>query len=217
MSMADTIAAQDERPSGKAEAVLAAAEQTFLARGFGAVSMDAIAREAAVSKATVYAHFASKEELFGAVIARVSERRFGAFSADALDPHAVEASLTTIAQRFLELVLSAEGVAVNRIVIAEVTRFPVLGDVFWQSGPERTRMRVEGFLRRAVEAGTLAVPDARRAAEHFLALARGEIHLRELLRPEGVVDKAAIGAAANDAVAIFLRAFGTDRAPSRRG
>src|SRR4051794_19596604 len=74
-----------EATGGKAEAVLAAAERAFLAHGFGVVSMDAIAREAAVSKATVYAHFTSKEELFGAVIARLSERRFHGFSVDALD------------------------------------------------------------------------------------------------------------------------------------
>ena len=63
-------------PRGKAEAVLAAAERAFLAAGFGAVTMDAIAREAGVSKATVYAHYSSKEALFGAVVARLSERRF---------------------------------------------------------------------------------------------------------------------------------------------
>src|SRR5436190_14011454 len=90
---------------GKAETVLAAAERCFLARGFGAVSMDAIAREAGVSKATVYAHFADKAALFGAVIARLNER-FGGFLADALDPAAVEASLITLARRLLELVLS---------------------------------------------------------------------------------------------------------------
>ena len=57
-------------PNSKAESILAAAKRTFLAAGFGAVSMDTIAREAGVSKATVYAHFAGKEELFGAVIGR---------------------------------------------------------------------------------------------------------------------------------------------------
>ena len=87
-------------PRGKAEAVLAAAERAFLAGGFGAVTMDAIAREAGVSKATVYAHYSSKEELFGAVIARLSERRFHGFSVEALDPVDIEASLTTIATGF---------------------------------------------------------------------------------------------------------------------
>src|SRR5438067_11724014 len=99
---------QREAMVGEAEAVLAAAEGAFLVHGFRAVSMDAIAREAGVSKATVYAHFANKEELFGAVIARLSERRFHGFSAEALDPGDIEPSLLTIATLFLDLVLSPE-------------------------------------------------------------------------------------------------------------
>src|SRR3954471_24600135 len=119
-----------EEPIGKGEAVLAAAERAFLASGFGAVTMDRVAREAGVSKATVYAHYHSKEELFGAVVADLSERRFHGFSAEALDPRDIEASLLTIATRFLDLVLSAEAIALNRILIGEVGRFPVLGEVF---------------------------------------------------------------------------------------
>ena len=192
---------------GKAETIRAAAERAFLASGFGAVSMDAIAREASVSKATVYAHFRSKEELFGAVVADLSERRFHGFSAEALDPADIEASLLTIATRFLDLVLSPEAIALNRILIGEVSRFPVLGEVFWAAGPERTRVQVEAFLRRAAAAGTLTAPDPRLAAEQFVALARGEIHLRSLLRLEDPGDLAGLSAAAENAVATFLRAF----------
>jgi TetR/AcrR family transcriptional regulator, mexJK operon transcriptional repressor len=192
---------------GKAETIRAAAERAFLASGFGVVSMDAIAREAGVSKATVYAHYHSKEELFGAVVADLSERRFHGFSAEALDPADIEASLLTIAARFLDLVLSPEAIALNRILIGEVSRFPVLGEVFWAAGPERTRVQVEAFLRRAAEAGTLSVPDPRLAAEQFVALARGEIHLRSLLRLEDPGDPAALAAAAASSVATFLRAF----------
>jgi AcrR family transcriptional regulator len=160
---------------GKAAIILRAARRAFLANGFGAVSMDSIAREAGVSKATIYAHFGSKEELFGAVVADVAEQRFGGFSALELDPLDIEASLGTIARRFLDLVLSPEAVAVNRIIIGEVTRFPVLGEVFWQSGPERNRNQIEGFLRRAAAAGSLIVDDPRLAAEQFASLVRGEI------------------------------------------
>lgn len=196
-----------EGPVGKAETILAAAERAFLAAGFGAVTMDAIAREAGVSKATVYAHFHGKEELFGAVVAHLTERRFHGFSVEALDPHDIAESLTTIAARFLDLVLSPEAIALNRIIIGEVTRFPVLGQVFWAAGPERTREQIETFLRRAADSGSLAVSDARLGAEQFIALARGEIHLRSLLRLEDPGDPAALAAAVASTVATFRRAF----------
>lgn len=200
------LAARAE-PTGKAETILAAAEEAFLAGGFGAVSMDAIARAAGVSKATVYAHFAGKEALFGAVIAHLSARRFHAFSVEALDPSDIAAALATIAARYLDLVLSPEAIALNRIVIAEVGRFPVLGEVFWEAGPERSRVQIEAFLRRAAEAGLLAIADPRLAAEQFIALIRGEIHLRSLLRLEDPGDRAAFAAAVASTVATFLRAF----------
>jgi len=206
MSVPQRIASR-EQPVGKAETILAAAEHAFLASGFGAVTMDRVAREAGASKATVYAHFTSKEELFGAVVAHVSERRFGGFSAEALDPRDIVASLTTIATRFLDLILSPEAIALNRIIIAEVTRFPALAQVFWTAGPERTKAQIEGFLRRAAASGSLAILDPRLAAEQFAALARGEIHYRSLLQPEDPGNPAAIGAAASGAVATFLRAF----------
>jgi TetR/AcrR family transcriptional repressor of mexJK operon len=197
-----------EEMVGKAALVLRGARRAFLAGGFGPVSMDAIAREAGVSKATVYAHFGSKEELFGAVVADVAEQRFGGFSALELDPHDIEASLTTIARRFLDLVLSPEAVAVNRIIIGEASRFPALSDVFWQAGPERNRAQIEEFLRRAVEAGSLKIDDVRLAAEQFSSLVRGEIHLRHLFGLDTPRHAAALNHAAASAVATFLRAFG---------
>jgi AcrR family transcriptional regulator len=206
------IAAVNAAPTGKAESILAAARRTFLASGFGAVSMDAIAREAGASKATLYAYFSSKEELFGAMVAREGEQYFRGFSAGELDPLEVAASLTEIARRFLELVLSPDAIAVNRITIAEAVRFPQLGEVFWRAGPERTRSQIEAFLRRADAADTLHVADPRLAAEQLIALLRGDIHLRQLLRLDPPLDAAGRESAAKSAVATFLRAFGTTNA-----
>src|SRR5712671_2230394 len=172
-------------PAGsKAESILAAAKRTFLASGFGAVSMDTIAREAGVSKATVYAHFAGKEELFGAVIGRECERYFARFSARELDPRDVRASLMILGRRFLELILSPDAIALHRIIVGEVTRFPMLGEVFWRAGPERERVQIEGFLRSAAAAGALTLPDPRLAAEQLVSLVRADVQLRQLLRLE---------------------------------
>ena len=198
---------------GKAETILTAAERAFLANGYGAVSMDMIAREAGVSKATVYAHFAGKEELFGAVIGRECESYFARFSAGELDPRDVRGSLAVLGRRYLDLVLSPDAIALHRIIVAEVTRFPALGNVFWQAGPERQRVQIEGFLQSAVAAGTLSVDDPRRSAEQFASLVRGEIQLRQLLRLDPEPGGRQIADAAAAAVDTFIRAFA--RADSR--
>jgi TetR/AcrR family transcriptional repressor of mexJK operon len=206
----------DAPPNSKAESILAAAKRSFLAAGFGAVSMDAIAREAGVSKATVYAHFAGKEELFGAVIGRECERYFARFSAGELDPSDVRASLTVLGRRFLELLLSPDAIALYRIILAEVTRFPVLGEVFWRAGPERQRLQIEAFLRSAIASGTLAIADTRLAAEQFVSLVRGDIQLRHVLRIEADADQRGVSAAVEGAVATFMRAFAIPDAISAR-
>jgi len=197
----------DAPVSGKAESILAAATRTFLANGFGAVSMDTIAREAGVSKATVYSHFTGKEELFGAMVGRVCERHFETFSARELDPTDVRTSLTTLGRRFLDLVLSPDAIAVHRIIVAEVSRFPALGEVFWRAGPERTLGQIEAFLRRAVAAGSLEIAQPRVAAEQFVGLIRGENHLRHLLRLGPESDNSDIGDAVRVGVETFIRAF----------
>lgn len=203
-------------PASKAESILGAAKQAFLASGFGAVSMDTIAREAGVSKATVYAHFAGKEELFGAVIGRECERRFAGLSVGELDPGDVRASLTTLGRRFLELLLSPDAIALHRIILGEVTRFPALGRVFWHAGPERNLVQIEAFMESAAAARSLALPDTRLAAEQFVGLVRGETQLRHLLRLEADAGQPAIGEVVAAAVDTFIRAFGYRTAASGR-
>ena len=205
--MMERTVERTEVPVGKAESILAAAKRTFLASGFGTVSMDTIAREAGVSKATVYAHFAGMEELFGAVIGRECGLYFARFSTGELDPVNLRASLAVLGRRYLELVLSPDAIALHRIILGEVTRFPGLGEVFWRAGPERQRLQIEAFLKSAVASGTLSVPDARLVAEQFVSLVRGEIQLRQLLLLEAKAGEAEIDAVVEGAVDTFIRAF----------
>ncbi len=53
------------------QAILAAATETFARFGFKKTSIDDVARRAGIGKGTVYLHFESKEELFGAVVRRL--------------------------------------------------------------------------------------------------------------------------------------------------
>src|SRR5512147_1141278 len=76
----------ERRSDRKRAAILEAATTTFLRRGYLGASMDEIAATAAVSKQTVYKHFADKEALFTEIVNGTVDR--------ASDPvYAVAASL----------------------------------------------------------------------------------------------------------------------------
>src|SRR6476660_1331426 len=72
-------------PAGERRAaILDAAMRVFADRGYHGSSIDEIAGEAGVSKALIYEHFASKQELYGELIARnardLTQRVAGALS-----------------------------------------------------------------------------------------------------------------------------------------
>ena len=76
--MSATAEIRTEADSPKRQAVIEAAGELFIAQGYGAVSMDAIARAAGVSKATLYAHFASKDKLFATIINEACQQNMAA-------------------------------------------------------------------------------------------------------------------------------------------
>src|SRR5207249_3735099 len=59
---------EEGRSARKHRAIVAAATTAFLDKGYDGTSMDEIAAAAAVSKQTVYKHFADKETLFAEIV-----------------------------------------------------------------------------------------------------------------------------------------------------
>ena len=79
----------------KQHAIVSAAEALFLQQGYGVISMDQIAKKAGVTKQTVYRYFASKNELFAAVMQRVQKAEseaycFGSGTIDRSEEHTSE-------------------------------------------------------------------------------------------------------------------------------
>src|SRR6476646_7356593 len=67
------------RPSSEAseqlgELILDAATELFLAHGYGATSIEAVAKRVRISKRTFYHRFDDKAALFAAVVHRIIER-----------------------------------------------------------------------------------------------------------------------------------------------
>ena len=182
-----------------------AAARLFLAQGYGAVSMDAIAREAGVSKATIYAHFADKAELFADLVTEECARQWPDIAMLEAEPGDLREALLAVGTVYAELLVSPKGVQTFRMVVAESPRFPELGRAFYEGGPRVVRDKLAAYLSRAEAQGKLALGDARLAAQQFLAMLRCEHHLRALIgeaAPPGEI--ARVVAAATDT---FLRAY----------
>ncbi len=82
-----TRAARRERTR---EDLLAAGRDAFLRRGFHGASLDQIADEAGYSKGAVYSNFASKDDLFLAILRAHFEERLGAYRAITLEGERLE-------------------------------------------------------------------------------------------------------------------------------
>lgn len=154
--------------SAKAKQILDAAAKLFLSNGFGAVSMDAIAKQAKVSKPTLYSHFQDKEALFSEIMTYMCQSSGGLDVLESLGKGGPpEQVLKELAKAKLEIVLDFEGLSLARIVFAETPRFPNLGKTFWESGPQRFYDAFEAYLTQMHEQGSLNIPDAHQAALNF--------------------------------------------------
>ncbi len=180
-AMVGNAVAMGEPAASKREAILAAATRVFLDQGYGAASMDAIARVAGVSKQTIYAHFGGKAALFEATVLERSDRLLEPVPTEAGSFHDPETALRAIAHRFLELILSPETVGRFRVIVAESGQFPELAEVFYRSGPERVGGRLSAYLAELHRQRILHITDPASASIQFLGMVRGDLFLRQLL------------------------------------
>jgi len=191
----------------KRRQIMEGARAVFLASGFDGASMNDVARSAGVSKGTLYAYFASKDDLFEAIIrgefAQAAERMC-AFRREG----DVRVMLTDFGVRLIGRMTEPSVLALARVVVAAVEKFPKIGQAFYESGPLFGAARLAHELEGLEQAGVLKVPDPDRAAWQFIDLCQSYVYKRVLF---GVVEKAApeeIEAAVEAAVDVFLKAYG---------
>lgn len=159
----------------KFDQVLDGARSVFLADGYEGASVDAIAKAAGVSKATLYSYFADKRLLFMEVAKcecslQVEEADISL--GDQSDPRTV---LSRAAKRTVDFVLSDFGQSIFRMCVAESDRFPELGREFYETGHQRYRAKMIEYLRTAVAEGTLRIDDLELAADQFSQLCKSHL------------------------------------------
>lgn len=191
----------------KRQAILDTAYRLFRTQGFDATSISEITAEVGGSKATIYSHFASKEELFvECMTAAIEDYITGAVAqldASGTDPGA---ALREFGAKILNFGSSPDMVSVRRLIIAEAGRSGI-GRLFFAK-IVALRTHVAQLLSKFMASGALRPDDAGFAASQLRALLEAEVVEPLLLHVrEDSPDQQEIELAADRAVAAFLRAY----------
>jgi AcrR family transcriptional regulator len=172
-----------------------------------------IQQEAGVSKSTMYAHFPNKEMLFTAVIEAECTTFTDTVRDIQFESGKLRETLTLLAHAYLKIVLSPEGLAVFRVVIAEGIRFPNLARVFYLAGPQVMINMIAEQLTHAAASGEVDLSElgCDTAASLFINLVRSEPQLQCLTHPNAAPSAIQVDQWVNIAVTTFMRAYGCEQ------
>jgi AcrR family transcriptional regulator len=204
---------ENGRSERKRQAILTAARAAFLEHGYAGTSMDQIAAAAAVSKQTVYKHFADKDRLFESVVTgdiSDAEQQSRAVLAALPDSDDLATDLRGFARQHLVTVTQPHLIRLRRVVIAAADRFPDLADTWYANGPERGAATLADRFARLAERGRLRLDDPLLAAQHFNWLVLSIPLNRAMFRPTAEpYTPAELDHYADEGVRVFLAAYGS--------
>ncbi len=200
----------------KQQSIVAAAWALFLAYGIEAVPIESVAKQAGVSKVTLYRYFPDKQALLEAGV-RAEMHRIE--TAQQLSPQAgqndidIAGRLRQFGLGVMHFLATPNAVAFYAKLAGELSRHPDLAKRFWAAGPGRTRANLVALLSTATHAGELDLDDPELAAEQLFGLWQGFTNLQY---PLGVRDDIGLVRRVEAGVQLFLRAHPTPAAQTTK-
>lgn len=185
--------------------ILDAAERVFTDIGYGAATMEEIARAAGMSKRTLYGMFPDKRSLFTALINVVE-----IYPAAALenDPASSRKEFRARLLALAEIAMSRRQLEMTRLVISEARHCPELAEAFHAKAMNSGRAYLVHALQTFADANPeIAIPDIEGTAVTLFAAILGDIHFRALLG-ENVASRRKLEAHIDSAINLVLPNLG---------
>ncbi|UCM50333.1 TetR/AcrR family transcriptional regulator [Aeromonas caviae] len=162
-------------PEADLRAALAEATLTLLLKGgYGAATVDAVAKEAGVAKKTLYRFAANRDELVAQAVRSWTDAFQPAFEQDATHPEALGEMLEQGLQAIADQVLSAPAVGMFRLLQHEFTGRDALLVAYQENGIARGRATLAAWLQRQQQLGWLRELDAAQTSDLLLAMTMAE-------------------------------------------
>ena len=185
-------------------AIVNAAQQHFLEKGFDSVSMEGIAKSANTTKRTVYQHFEDKKALFAAVVqilcSKVVTPPLDEFKTESTGPREF---LCKLGVHFLSGIYSKEQIQLFRLVITDANKTPELGKLMFEQ-VNMLEQSINDYLARQQEKGLLQLPCSEMAASQFLGLLKTDTQMKLLFGKKKRITKTEIEHIVECCVELFL-------------
>lgn len=180
----------------------------FLEKGYAAVSVDEIVSKSGGSKSTVYDLFGNKEGLFLELVTSITKKILFEMQMPDISGQSPKEALTRICLASASHVLSEKAIELYRLTVSESKRFPRIGRLFYDAGPGHMQQALADYLEKEAAAGRLKVKNPRRAAEVLLGILLMSGHLAMSVGCAGVPSKSRIKGIVDEAVDVFMAAYG---------
>jgi AcrR family transcriptional regulator len=163
-------------------AILAAAFDVLMERGYAGASTIEIATRAKVSKRELYAEFGNKAGILEALIASTAARMQAPLAVpDFADAAAFARVLTAYGTTALTELCHPAVIAINRLAAAEAGGSSDLGRILDKGGREPNRLALGHLLAKAQQAGLLGAGDPDWMSGEFFSLLFGDIPMRLMM------------------------------------
>jgi len=171
------VSHQKKRAEKSRQAILAAAEKCFLEHGFASTSIDMIIEAAGISRATVFTHFGSKENLFKEVCSAVGNRQLPVMNMT----RDFFSGLEDYLERYTSAVLLPSSLAIHRLAIVEGKRYPSLAGEHYKLGMAKIIPEIEKYIQQGMDQQLVRPGNVRILAEQLLKSSLGYRQYRALL------------------------------------
>jgi AcrR family transcriptional regulator len=184
--------------------ILAAARKIFLDGPPEHATMDAVAQEAGMSKKTIYREFKSQLELLGALLSE-NVADMGEFTQPTARDD-IELELYGLVMRLVGHMTSPRSVALFRLIVSEVRRYPELMQQQHKQPRGLPRQVIADWLSSPIVRAKYQIEDGEEAAAMLLGMVTQDAAFKMLLSTgQSSMQPHLLEQRARKAVAIFLR------------
>jgi AcrR family transcriptional regulator len=157
------------RAAERRQAIVDAAMEEFIARGFAATRLDDIAKRAGVAKGTIYLHFKDKESMFEELVRIVIVPVVARLNALPPPTGSVRDLVEVFANNFLTEVIGTRRGDLVRLIVAEGPRFPSVAEFYYREVVSRGMAGMRALIELGIARGEIREKDLARFPQILVA------------------------------------------------